>query len=282
MPRPGLPEVRASVAVIMLFMFAAYFARSWLRIYLTQSGYASALALDLSFFVVLPITAVLMWPIMRENVAAMRRWFRPPTSWCRLVAYSVLFGAILRITQRAGLTAGVASGWLYSSDFPTVAAAQFWFSCPPPQALALAMLVRAVLTPVLEEFIHRGFIFHALLPRGHALAIILSAALFGVMHNPQTIIIAFLIGLLLAFLTLNLNTLWGPIIAHATYNLAAIFDWDCLHANWNPAETTPHLALIGGVALLTMLLGIAALIWLIRMAKTGALVRPGPEPSLIN
>jgi membrane protease YdiL (CAAX protease family) len=282
MPRPGLSEVRASVTVIMLFMVAAFFARSWLQIHLTQSGYASALARDLSFFVVLPITAVLMWPIMRENVAAMRHWFRPPAFWCRLIAYSVLFGLLLRITYRAGLTAGVAFGWLYSSDFPTVATAQFWFSCPAPQALALALLVRAVLTPLLEEFIHRGFIFHALLPRGNALAIILSAAFFGVMHNPQTIIIAFLIGLLLALLTLNLRTLWGPIIAHATYNLAAIVDWDCLHASWNPAATTPRLALIGGVALLTTLFGIASLIWLVRSGKTGTLVRPGPEPSLIN
>lgn len=269
MPRPGLPEVRASVAVIMLFMVAAFIARSWLQIHLTQSGYASALARDLSFFVVLPITAVLMWPIMRENVAVMRRWFRPPASWCRLVAYSVLLGVILRITRWAGLTAGVAFGWLYSSGFPTVATAQFWFSCPPPQTFALAILVRAVLTPVLEEFIHRGFIFHALLPRGNALAIILSAAFFGVMHNPQTMILAFLIGLLLAFMTLNLRTLWGPIIVHATFNLAAIIDWDCLHATWNPGVTTPRLAITGGVALLTMLLGIASLIWLVAQAKPG-------------
>ena len=276
MPRPELPEVRASVAVIMLFMFAAFFARSWLQTYLTRAGYAPAFALDLSFFVVLPITAVLMWPIMRENVAAMRHWFRPPASWCGLLAYSVLLGVALRIVYWAGLTAGLAFGLLYSSNFPTVATVQFWFSCPAPPALALAILVRAVLTPLLEEFIHRGFIFQALLPRGNALAIILSAAFFGVMHNPQTIIVAFLIGLLLAFLTLNLRTLWGPIIVHATFNLAAIFDWDCLHAIWNPAESTPRLALIGGVALLTMLLCIASLIWLVRLGKTGAQFAPRP------
>ena len=276
MPRPGLTEVRASVAVIMLFMVAAFFARSWLRIYLTRSGYASALALDLSFFVVLPITGVLMWPIMREHVAAMRHWFRPPASWCRLIAYSVLLGVILRITVRAGLAAGVAFGWFHSSDFPTVATAQFWFSCPPPQVLVLATLVRAVLTPLLEEFIHRGFIFHALLSRGKVLAIILSAVLFGVMHNPQAIFVAFLIGLLLAVMTLNLRTLWGPIIVHATYNLAAIFDWDCLHAAWNPAETTPRIAAIGFVASLTMLTCIALLVWLVRAGKAGTQIPPRP------
>jgi len=282
MPRPELPEVRASVAVIMLFMFAAFFARSWLQTYLTKAGYAPAFALDLSFFVVLPITAVLMWPIMRENVAAMRHWFRPPASWCRLLAYSVLLGVALRIVYWAGLTAGLAFGLLYSSNFPTVATVQFWFSCPAPPALALAILVRAVLTPLLEEFIHRGYVFHALLPRGNAQAIILSAVLFGALHNTQTMVLAFLFGLLLAVMTLNLRTLWGPIIVHATFNLAAIFDWDCLHASWNPAATTPRHAVIGSVALLTMLLCIALIITLIRLGKAGAQIAPRPDASSIN
>lgn len=269
MRRPELLEVRASVAVIMLFMVAAFFARSWLQISLTRTGYTPSLANDLSFFIVLPITAVLMWPIMRQNVPAMRHWFRPPASWCKLLAWSVLLGLTFRVAYWAGLTAGIASGLLYSSDFPTVATAQFNFSCPAPQTLVLAVLVRAVLTPLLEEFIHRGFIFHALLPRGKAVAVILSALMFGMLHDPQTMALAFLFGLLLAVMTLNLRTLWGPIVVHATYNLAAIFDWDCLHANWNPAAATPQLAVIGSVALLMMLICIALIIWLMRLGKTG-------------
>ncbi len=276
MPRPELPEVRASVTVVILFTIAAYFVRSWLQLYLTRSGYASALAKDLSFFVVLPITAVLMWPIMRENVAAMRHWFRPPASWRWLIAYAVLIGLVLRITHWAGLTAGVAFGWLHSSEFPTVATAQFWFSCPSPQVLLLAILVRAVFTAALEEFIDRGFIFHALLPRGNVLAIFLSALLFGVTHHPQTIVTAFLIGLLLAAMTLNLRTLWGPMIVHATYNLAALFDWDCMHANWNPAETTTQLGVIGGVASMTMLICMALLVWLVRLGMAGTQIAPRP------
>ena len=276
MTRQEPPKVRASVTVILLFMVTAFFARSWLQIYLIRSGYASSLALDLSFFVVLPITAVLMWPIFRENVPAMRHWFRPPVSWPRLIAYSMVLGVILRITHWAGLTAGIAFGWLYAEDFPTVPAAQFWISCPPLPLLALSILVRATLTPVLEEFVHRGFILHALLPRGNALAIVLSAVFFGVMHNPQTIMSAFLIGLLLAVMTLNLSTLWGPIIVHATFNLAAIIDWDCLHANWNPAETTPQLAVTGGVAVLTILICIALLIWLLRLRKAGTQIASRP------
>lgn len=276
MTRQEPPTVRASAAVIMLFTVCAYFARSWLQIYLTDSGYASSIAADLSFFVVLPITGVLMWPIMRENVAAMRHWFRRPPSWLSLIAYSVLLGVILRVIRWSGRTAGLAFGWLYNGDYPTVAVAQFWFSCPPLLTLALAILVRAVLTPILEEFIHRGFIFHALLPRGNAIAIVISAILFGVTHNPQTIVTAFLIGLVLAVMTLNLGTLWGPIIVHATYNLASILDWDCLHPYWNPVATTPRLVAIGLVALLTMLIGIASVMWIVSTKKAGTQITPRP------
>jgi membrane protease YdiL (CAAX protease family) len=226
--------------------------------------------------VVLPITAVLMWPIMRENVAAMRHWFRPPVSWCRLIAYCVMLGVLLSTLFWASITTGIAFGWLHNNDFPVVATAQFRISCPPPSVLTLAILVRAFLTPIFEEFIHRGFILHSLLPRGNVLAIILSALFFSVMHTPQTIIFAFLIGLLLAVMTLNLQTLWAPIIVHATFNLAAILDWACLHTIWNPVESTPSLSVIGSFALLTSLICVTSLIWLARRGKAGTQIAPRP------
>jgi membrane protease YdiL (CAAX protease family) len=260
----------------MLFMVAALFARSWLQIFLTRAGYASSTAADLSFLVMLPIAAVLMWPILRINGPAMRYWFRPPVSWIHLVAYSVLLGVILRITYWACITAGAAFGWLHDANHPTIATAQLSFSCPPAPILALAIQVRAVLTPLFEEFIHRGFIFHALVPRGKVLAVVVSAVLFGLMHHPQTIVAAFFAGLVFAVLTLRLRTLWGPIIVHATFNFSAIIDWDCLHANWNPAVTTPRLTVIAYVASATMFACIVLSLWLMRLAKTGTRIAPRP------
>jgi membrane protease YdiL (CAAX protease family) len=108
------------------------------------------------------------------------------------------------------------------------------------------------------------------------LAIILSALFFSVMHTPQTIIFAFLIGLLLAVMTLNLQTLWAPIIVHATFNLAAILDWACLHTIWNPVESTPSLSVIGSFALLTSLICVTSLIWLARRGKAGTQIAPRP------
>ena len=276
MQQPQPPKVKASVATIILFMVAALFARSALQLHLTRSGYDSALAADLSFFVILPITAILMWPILRDNGPAMRHWFRPPSSWPWLLAYSVLLGVMLRIAHWASLTAGIAFGWLYNPDYPTVATVQFSFACPPAPLLVLAIGVSAVLTPLLEEFLHRGYIFYALLPRGKALAIILSAVLFGVMHHPQTIVNAFLVGLMLAVLALKLHTLWCPIIVHATYNLSAIIDWDCLHANWNPAVTTPQHTVLAYVAFATVIGCVALVTWLVHLARAGTQIAPRP------
>jgi membrane protease YdiL (CAAX protease family) len=260
----------------MLFAVAAQIARSAMHLYLTRGGYESSVAADLSYFVILPVTAFLMWPILRENGPAMRHWFRPPVSWPHLIAYSVLLGVLFRVIHWAWLTAGIAFGWFYNPDFPIVATAQLSFACPPVALLALAVAVQAIVTPLAEEFIHRGYVLYALFRRSKIFAVVLSAVFFGLMHRPHTIVNAFLIGLALAVLTFRLRALWGPIIVHATFNLAAIIDWDCFHANWNPAVTTPRHTVIAYISVVTMLTCVAFSLWLLRMAKAGTQIAPRP------
>jgi len=217
-----------------------------------------------------------MWPVLRENVSAMRLWFRSPRSWSRLTAYSVLTGLLLRLVYWACHSAGAASGWFYNEDYVVIPMPQFHFSCPEAPILALSILVTVILTPIFEELIHRGFILHALLPRGNLLAIFLSAVFFGVMHKPDSIVMAFLVGLPLAALTINLRALWGPIIVHATFNLAAIIDWNCFNPSWNPAKTSPQLMIVGIVSTAIMLGGLVLLCWLMRYSKTGTHLAPRP------
>ena len=258
----------------MLFLVCAFFARSWFQLYLRNAGFSPSLTYDLSFFVMLPIIAVLMYPILRDNFATIRQWLRSPESWWRLIAFSVLTGVLLRVIYWAYHTAGAAFGWLYNESYPVMQSPQFNFSCPEPALLALKILVLATLTPLFEELIHRGFILHALLPRGDSLAIILSAVLFGVMHKPDSIVMAFLIGLPLAVLAMNLRALWAPIIIHATFNLVAILDWNCLNPIWNPTDTSPNLNLIGSVSIAVMLMSLVAIFLLLRYAKAGAQIAP--------
>lgn len=263
----------------MLFLVCAFFARSWFQLYLRDAGFNASLTYDLSFFVMLPIVTVLMYPILRDNVTAIRQWLRPPESWWRLIAFSVLTGVLLRVIFWAYHTAGAAFGWLYDESYPVIQSPQFNFSCPEPALLALKILVLATLTPVFEELVHRGFILHALLPRGDFLAIILSAVLFGVMHKPDSIVMAFLIGLPLAVLAMNLRALWAPIIIHATLNLVAILDWNCLNPIWNPADTSPNLNLIGSVSIAVMLMSLVAIFLLLRYAMAGAQIAPRLRPT---
>lgn len=258
----------------MLFMFCAFFARSWFQLFLRDAGINASLAYDLSFFAMLPIFTALMYPILRGNLTPLRQWLRPPESWWRLIAYSLLTGFLLRVIFWAYHTAGTAFGWLYNESYPAIQSPQFNFSCPPASLFALKILVVAIFTPVFEELVHRGFILHALLPRGELLAVILSAVLFGVMHKPDSIIMAFLIGLPLAVLAMSLRALWAPIIIHATFNLVSILDWTCLNPNWNPADTSPYLNVIGIVSVAVLLMSAAVIFLLLRYAKSGAHCAP--------
>src|SRR3546814_17945170 len=100
----------------------------------------------------------------------------------------------------------------------------------------------AFLIPIMEEVIHRGFILHALLPRGLSISILLSALLFALLHPPVSYVFAFLTGVLLAVQTLNYGTLWAAVISHAGYNAAAVFDWECFQIVWSPPASDPQPA----------------------------------------
>jgi membrane protease YdiL (CAAX protease family) len=75
----------------------------------------------------------------------------------------------------------------------------------------------AVLAPVIEELLFRGFLLHRWAVKwGVARAIIASSALFGVLHPDP--VGAALFGAGMCLLYLHTRTLWVPIIAHAIYN----------------------------------------------------------------
>lgn len=89
-----------------------------------------------------------------------------------------------------------------------------------PGAFAMAVASVALLTPVTEEIVFRGF-FYATLRRamGPLSAIILSALVFALLHAyafglPSL----FLIGFLLAYLYERTGSLVASILAHATHN----------------------------------------------------------------
>jgi membrane protease YdiL (CAAX protease family) len=252
--RPDLP---VPIAAIVIIEVAALIARAFLEVRLLDSGEPKPFAEDLSYLVVPPIMIVLMFPIIRQHGAFLLSLLRRQDLTVRLIMMSVLLGLTLRITYWGGLISLISFRVLRNADPNAVVGPEFSFSCPEPAALALSFFVITFLTPIIEEITNRGLILPALLHRGRLPAIVISSLLFAVMHDPQAIPLAFVVGLFLGLQMIKMKTLWAPMMTHATYNAMTILDWGCLKGKWNPIETTPAMIGTGLVAATVAIVGIS-------------------------
>ncbi len=82
-----------------------------------------------------------------------------------------------------------------------------------------------IIAPIFEEILCRGVIFEAVRAKhGSWAACIISSLIFGIMHiEPQFILNAFIIGLVLCYLYLRTRSLFAPIIIHSVNNVFAYF-----------------------------------------------------------
>lgn len=84
----------------------------------------------------------------------------------------------------------------------------------------LNIIIIAGVAPLIEEFFFRGFLLSLLSQviswRG---AILISALIFAIVHQPPRIIIpVFFAGLTLAYLVLKLNSIWIGVVVHGAFN----------------------------------------------------------------
>ncbi len=90
-------------------------------------------------------------------------------------------------------------------------------------SLVLNIISTAVLPAFVEEWIFRGFVFGSLRAHGDGVAIVLSAALFGLFHgNLVQIPFAFLLGLVLAYLVVLTDSIWPSVLLHGVNNLMSV------------------------------------------------------------
>ncbi len=266
----NIPEtIRAPIFAILLFDAFALIARSYLQLDLMQDGKPADLAENLSYLVVPPILAILLFPVLRQQRRFLaRRFSRVGLTW-KGIGIAILVGVFLRIAQWGELI-GLGALGMFKSDGPNVLVGPiFSFSCPPPSVLLLNLLVVSFLTPIIEELISRGFLLYTFLNKGRLIAIIASSILFAIMHSPDGIPSAFVGGLFFAVLALNTGTLWAPMVAHATYNGLTVLDWVCLHGVWNPSATTPALIAVGIFSLSVMALSLYGCSRLVRQKCVG-------------
>lgn len=97
---------------------------------------------------------------------------------------------------------------------------------PIPSGRGLYMLLSlVVVAPLFEEFLCRGVILESIRRRRGAVAgCVISAMIFGIMHfELQSVLNAFVIGVLLGYLYLRTRSIFAPIILHSLNNVLAYF-----------------------------------------------------------
>ena len=119
----------------------------------------------------------------------------------------------------------VADQWL--SNLRNIGVEQSFPASPfdgSPVSIVLDMITLALLPAIFEEFAFRGFVLGSLRRYGDGFALVVSAALFGVMHgNLVQIPFAFVVGLALGYVVIRTNNLWAAVLIHFFNNFYAGF-----------------------------------------------------------
>ncbi|MEQ9564730.1 MAG: CPBP family intramembrane glutamic endopeptidase, partial [Pseudomonadales bacterium] len=207
-----------------------------------------------SYLVVPPLLLILFFPILKDHAHLIRNLYDTTRVTKRLVVIAIVLGVALFGISVASNVAMSAYEISIRDNSPLgIGLASSW-SCTNVWYLILGIAISALLIPVIEEVINRGFLLNYFMPRGKWLAILLSSLLFALFHKPQTIVLAFLFGIFLAHLTLNSGSLLPATIAHSIHNLLVQFDSGCLTLTWLSSNTLPDVVRHGRLAALSCFL----------------------------
>lgn len=145
----------------------------------------------------------------------------------------------------------------------------------------VGLVVMAVLAPVGEELLFRGYMQRRLVQRwGTAAGVLVTAGLFGLAHlDKLQSPFAMVLGVLLGWITVRADSILPALVAHATVNGWAVFATRLALSPRTPASC----AVVGSLGLVL----VVAAVWLVR-ARLGAAVRagagaaPGAPPASIS
>ena len=136
----------------------------------------------------------------------------------------------------------------------------------------------AIVPPIIEEFIFRGAILGSLRKHGDALAIIVSAVLFGFMHgNFIQTPVTFLTGLILGYLTVKTNSIIPAMILHFVNNA-----WAVLYEILEKLINNENIILIidSAVALFLLGVGLICTVSLVKKHKNDLFTFEKPDTEL--
>jgi membrane protease YdiL (CAAX protease family) len=258
----------SSIIAILAVEAFALILRAICEMRLQRAGHDPAFAHDVSYLFVPPLLAVLLAPVLRQCRRLLAGLFDPR----RVLPGTVVRGFAVGVLARLAWWCSVVLRGVVGTN-GAAGPGQFAMSwgCPTPASLLLAVLVWTCLIPVVEETLGRGLIQSLLEYRGRRFAIAASSIVFAVYHAPDAMIVALIMGVVLACLRANSGSLWPPIAAHAAYDGLTIVDWRCRYMHWQPASDGASLLVLAGPASIALMLLIGAIVFLVADA------RPGPR-----
>lgn len=260
---PAAHPVRTHLTAVILAVFAALIARSWLQVELLADGLQAEFAADLSYLVVPPILLLLLLPVLRHHKALLADLLSPNGLTLRAVLPALAIGVLLRVSAWCQLIAGISFGIYTNTDPGTVTGPLFIFDCAEPEVVVLGVAVMVVMVPFIEELTHRGLIQTGFQHRGPAIAILLSSLLFMLAHRQSSWGFAFFAGVVFGVQFWRCKTIWTSLISHATVNGLIQLDWRCLQGQWNPQASQLPLWGVGLTSVFVLLLALSALLALL-------------------
>ena len=133
--------------------------------------------------------------------------------------------------------------------------------------VVVMFLLFAVLPPICEELMYRGFVLSSLRPRrGDLRAVVITAAMFAAMHlEAYRLPGTFLAGLMLGFVLVRTRSIFAAILFHMAYN-GTIF----LSQYW--PEIGYGLSALSGAAIGLAAVGLAVTAWHFRRSSSAEVV----------
>ena len=255
---------RHHVIAVLVALTAFLIGRSWLQVVFREKGLETLHAADLSYLIAWPLLLFMLLPVLRENSDGLRRCFDLSGLTLRLVLNAVAIGMLIRLAWWCQLIAGISFGIYSNDDVSAIVGPQLAFQCPQWSIVALGVLVMAILVPVTEELINRGFVQSALHCYGPPAAIVGSTVIFTIFHPPSSWVFVAIAGVILGTQFWITKSLWSSLTTHATINALIQLDWRCLRGQWNPASSDLPLAIPGTVTVLMFVVcasTICTLLW---------------------
>ena len=92
-----------------------------------------------------------------------------------------------------------------------------------PVGFVVSVLTIALLPALLEEFAYRGVVLALLRPFGNGFAVVVSGAMFGLMHgNMAQIPFAVIVGIALSYITVRTGSIWPSVALHFINNFVSV------------------------------------------------------------